>query len=212
MTTAATARALAGTLLAAVLLAGCGGGSDGGGDDAEGPVTTDPATEPPAASPSAAPSATVPAEDRALNFTDLAWVQLMIPLTDQVRPLLDLVEERAADPAFGTFATDLAAAGEEDLAALHALLEADGVPYENVHAGHNMPGMVTEEELAAVTAAEGDAFEEQARAHIREFLEHTVTVSTGEQDAGQAPEAVALAADLDTAATEQLDTLTALGG
>ncbi|MFR9722282.1 DUF305 domain-containing protein [Streptomyces sp. MS19] len=205
MTTAATARVLAGTLLAAVLLAGCGGGSDGG----DGAPAAEPATAPPAP---ASPGATVADEDRVLNFTDLAWVQLMIPLTDQVRPVLDLVTERAADPAFGEFAAGLAAAGEEDLATLHGLLEADGVPYTNPHAGHNMPGMVTEDELAALEATDGEEFEAQARALVREFLEHTVTVADGEQDAGEAPEAVALAADLDASATALLDELTALGG
>lgn len=214
-TARAASAALGLALAAALLLAGCGG--DSAGDATESPGV---ATPTPTATPSDAPvdEAATPTEtpvDEAgaggLSATDLAWVRLMIPVNEQLLPFLDALAERAEDPALAAFAADLVPGHEAELEALHALLSEAGVAYVNLHEGHNMPGMVTEDELAALAALDGPAFDEEALAHLDEHLTRTAEVSRAETEAGTDPATVALAADLDRARSTQsaeLDRLT----
>uniref|UniRef100_UPI00066D97AB DUF305 domain-containing protein n=1 Tax=Streptomyces sp. SBT349 TaxID=1580539 RepID=UPI00066D97AB len=156
--------------------------------------------------------ATDPAAVGSLNPTDLAWIQLMIPVNDRMILMLDQVTERSPDPAFREFADELAANHRTELTGLHALLDAAGVEYVNLHEGHNMPGMVTEEELTGLAAAEGAAFDREAKAHLREHLEKSAEASRSEIESGADADATALAADLDATRAGQLADLERLGG
>ncbi|RBM19791.1 DUF305 domain-containing protein [Streptomyces sp. PT12] len=213
MPTTPTARSAAAALLAAalalcapVLLTGRGG------PDEEAPREPREPREPSAAAGAASGAATDPAAVGTLNATDLAWIQLMIPVNDQLLPLLDQVAERSPDRAFREFATGLAERHRSELTELHALLDEAGVEYTNLHEGHDMPGMVTDEELAALAATEGAAFDRAAKTHLREHLEQSARVSRSEVESGADADATALAAGLDEARADQLDELTALGG
>ncbi|KAB8168650.1 DUF305 domain-containing protein [Streptomyces sp. 3MP-14] len=201
----------------ALLATGCGGSS--GSDEPNASSTEGTSAnetsgeEPGAASPPPSPSAS-PSDNAGaggLSATDLAWAQLMIPVNEQLLPFLDTVAERAEDPALRAFAADLVPGRQAELEALHALLAEAGVEYVNIHEGHNMPGMVTGEELAELAALDGPAFDEEALAHLDEHLTETAEVSRAETEAGTDPATVALAADLDRARSTQsaeLDRLT----
>ncbi|UED83701.1 DUF305 domain-containing protein [Streptomyces profundus] len=202
-----------GVLLAALLLGGCS--SDGEtAADADPTPTEDagPSGDPaPDAQESDAapddpgnPEATGDGGVGGMSATDLAWTQLMIPVNERLEPLLEALGERGDDPGLRAYATDLVPQVQEETTALRALLAEAGVAYEDLHRGHNMPGMVTEEELTALDALDGAAFDEEALAHLREFLEQTAEVSRSEMDAGTHPGTIALAADLDRVRTEQL--------
>jgi uncharacterized protein (DUF305 family) len=124
----------------------------------------------PARHPAPSPGAQAVASNPALDATARAFVELVIATDDQAVALLDLGAERAADPALRAFAGEQAAARRAELTRLHEILDAAGIPYANQHAGHDMPGMPTEAELAALgTAADFDAeFTRLARAHLTE--------------------------------------------
>jgi len=66
------------------------------------------------------------------------------------------------------FASDLATARRAELTELHAIL--GRTPYVNNHEGHDMPGMPTEVELVALTAATDfdPEFTRLTRAHLTE--------------------------------------------
>jgi uncharacterized protein (DUF305 family) len=102
-----------------------------------------------------------------LDATARAFVERTIATDEAVR-LLDLGASRAASPALRTFAGDLASARRAELTQLHGLLGT--TPYVNNHAGHDMPGMPTEAELIALSAAtDFDAeFTRLARNHLTE--------------------------------------------
>ncbi|WP_062211608.1 DUF305 domain-containing protein [Streptomyces sp. NBRC 109706] len=216
--TGKAATRVVGALLAALLLGGCGGSSDGraGGDptpteDAprtpDGPSSEDePADGQESDAAPEDPEATGDGDGGigGLSATDLAWTQLMIPVNERLLPLLETVGERGENPDLRDHATGLVPRVQEEITALRALLEEAGVVYEDLHRGHNMPGMVTEEELSALDALDGAAFDEEAVAHLREFLEETASVSRSETDAGSHPGTIALAADLDRVRTEQI--------
>ncbi len=87
--------------------------------------------------------------------TDVGWVQLMTPMNQQAVKLLTLAAQRAAEPRIRDFAVRLRIGQEAELSRLKTLLTRMGLPGTDVHAGHDMPGMVTERDLEAARAAEG---------------------------------------------------------
>lgn len=73
------------------------------------------------------------------------------------------------------------------------------LPLTDVHAGHDMPGMVTERDLEAAQAAEGPAFDRLVVARIQDHLRQSAQVSRSEITAGGRADARELAGDLVTA-------------
>ncbi|MEU4335301.1 DUF305 domain-containing protein [Micromonospora lupini] len=180
-------RAHVALLTAAVLLAGCAGGSPGTGDSAAPPT---------AAPPTAAPVASTPSNVSpagAFSPTDIAWLQLTAAMTDRLLPVLDLVPARTTDPTWRRLAAEVRASNSADLTRSRELLGEAGAPTTNPHEGHDMPGMATADELAALRSASGKTFHRLLAAHLRAYLTQTVRVATAEQKAGVNPTTTALA-------------------
>lgn len=143
--------------LLAALLAGCGR------QDAA------PARNPaPDAGPQAVASSGAPVDG--LDATALAFAELVISTDGQAVKLLDLGVARAKDPDLRALAGSLADTRRAELTSLRGILDTEGVPYVENHAGHDMPGMPTEAELVGLaTAPDFDAqFTRLARAHLTE--------------------------------------------
>ncbi|MEU7750457.1 DUF305 domain-containing protein [Micromonospora sp. NPDC049101] len=174
-------------LLAAMLLAtGCTTAPR----DAAG--TTGPATTVPAATPVPTPGGTT----GAFSPTDIAWLQLTVAMNERVLPVLDTVSSRTTDPAWRTFAARLGRAHRADLSTARRLLADSGAPATNPHEGHDMPGMVTDEELIALRSATGAALLRLAGQHVRAHLDQAVRVATAEQRGGANPATTALATEV----------------
>lgn len=144
--------------------------------------------------------------------TDVGWVQLMTPMNQQVVKLLTLAAERATEPRVRDFAVRLRAGQEAELIRLRALLTRMGLPATDVHAGHDMPGMVTVRDLEAARAAEGSAFDRLVLAQIRDHLRQSAQVSRSEITSGGRADARELAAALVTARETSLAELERLPG
>ncbi|MFH8667112.1 DUF305 domain-containing protein [Streptomyces anulatus] len=182
-------RATALGLLAALGLggvAGCSSATDSA------PRTAEVRESAPGVSP--APSGTASATP-----TDVGWVQLMTPMNQQAVKLLTLAAERAAEPRVRAFAVRLRTGHEAELNRLRPLLTRMGLPLTDVHAGHDMPGMVTEQDLEAAHAAEGPALDRLVLARIRDHLRQSAQVSRSEITAGGRADARELARALVTA-------------
>ncbi|MEU0758366.1 DUF305 domain-containing protein [Streptomyces microflavus] len=174
-------------------------------------TTTKPA---PAASPvrtAAAPSPTA-SPSASSTPTDAAWAQLMTPMNEKALALLTLAADRATEPRLQAFAIRLHSGQEAELGRLRPLLARMGLPDTDVHAGHDMPGMVTEADLEAARAAEGAAFDRLFLTGIRDHLRHSAQVSRSEITAGARADAKQLAADLVTAREAALTELEGLPG
>ncbi|WP_112489829.1 DUF305 domain-containing protein [Streptomyces bacillaris] len=167
-----------------------------------------PAPEPAPAPP---PAASAPTTTDATP-TDAAWVQLMTPMNEKAVALLALAADRATTPPLRAFATRLRSAQEAELGRLRPLLARMGLPDTDVHAGHDMPGMVTEKDLAAARAAEGAAFDRLFLTQLRDHLRHSAQVSRSEITAGARADAKELAAALVTAREAALTELAGLPG
>ncbi|MFJ9308673.1 MULTISPECIES: DUF305 domain-containing protein [Streptomyces] len=173
-------------------------------------TATEPAPRPSAVrntAPAPAPSASASGTP-----TDAAWVQLMTPMNEKAVALLTLAADRATEPRVRAFATRLRGDQEAELGRLRPLLTRMGLPRTDVHAGHAMPGMVTERDLAAAEAAEGAAFDRLFLTRIRDHLRHSAQVSRSEITAGARADAKRLAAALVTAREAALTELEALPG
>ncbi|MFD3973151.1 DUF305 domain-containing protein [Streptomyces cyaneofuscatus] len=174
-------------------------------------TATEPAPRPSAAVRTTAP-APAPSASASGTPTDAAWVQLMTPMNEKAVALLTLAVDRAAEPRVRAFAARLRGGQEAELRRLRPLLARMGLPRTDVHAGHAMPGMVTERDLAAAKAAEGPAFDRLFVTRIRDHLRHSAQVSRSEITAGARADAKRLAAALVTAREAALTELEALPG
>ncbi|PRY34584.1 DUF305 domain-containing protein [Umezawaea tangerina] len=136
----------------------------------------------PAAPPSSSSAAT-PAGG--FSDTDVAYVQLAIPQDETTLPVLELAKTRAGvDPALAALATEVETGHHTELDKLRKALSDAGQTYLNLHEGHDMPGMVTADELDKLTKATGPAFDDQLRALLRAHFEESTTVAKSELSAG----------------------------
>ncbi|MFI2113714.1 DUF305 domain-containing protein [Streptomyces rubiginosohelvolus] len=176
-------------LLSAMALGGTAGCSPAA---ESAPRTAQARESPPAGTPASTATATSTA-------TDVGWVQLMTPMNQQAVKLLALAAERAAEPRVRDFAVRLRTGQEAELVRLRSLLTRMGLPGTDVHAGHDMPGMVTVRDLDAARAAEGSAFDRLVLVQIRDHLRQSAQVSRSEITSGGRADARELAAALVTA-------------
>ncbi|THA28876.1 DUF305 domain-containing protein [Streptomyces sp. A1277] len=189
-------------LVLLLLAAGCAAPADGNHPPA--PASAPPASAPPASAP---PASGAPADP-----TDAAWVQLMTPMNEQAVALLSLAVDRAGDAGVRRWAAGLLASQNGELARLRPLLARMGLPDTNVHEGHDMPGMVTADDLARARTVKDAAFDRFLVAQLEDHLRQSAEVSRSETEAGTRPDAKRLAADLVAARRTELDRLPALPG
>jgi uncharacterized protein (DUF305 family) len=141
------------------------------------------------------PQAPAPAPIAASEFggTDLAWVELMIPMDEQLLPVLDLVQGKAAEPRLVQLAGELRAVYDTELPRLRALSDQAGLPTDSPHKGHKMPGLVDGDRLAALRAGTGAEFDQQAVDVLREHLTQLTSLAGSELTNGTSPAVKALA-------------------
>ncbi|MGI5525272.1 DUF305 domain-containing protein [Micromonospora sp. CA-259024] len=160
------------------------------------------------------PSATaLPAAPVVLNSTDDAFIHLLIPMNEGAVALIDHLDTRptGVNPALRSLLGGIRVAHQAELRDLRGLLAAGNVAEQNIHEGHQMPGMVTDDSLAELRAAPDAELPFRASALIRAHLTQTVVLCRGEQTAGGSPELKALAGRIQQARTAELSALDRLG-
>lgn len=135
------------------------------------------------------------------NDADVMFAEMMIP---HHRQAVDMSETLLAKDGISTevaeFAQKVIDAQGPEIDRMNAMLEAwgqDPVTRAGEMAGHgNMRGMMSEEDMAALDAAEGT---EASRLYLEQMIRHhrgAVDMARDEVNDGQNPEAVALAEDI----------------
>ncbi|SDG29726.1 Uncharacterized conserved protein, DUF305 family [Sinosporangium album] len=142
------------------------------------------------------------------NATDVAWLQLIIPMTRQALPVFDAAPRRTSNPLIVQLAAQMGNEHRAQLRTLQSLLRRAGVPDVNMHAGHNMPGMVTIAELGDGTRTKDAAFDRFFTEHIGEYLRQSVSLAEGVQGAGADRDTKAFAVTVGRARAADLDRLT----
>jgi uncharacterized protein (DUF305 family) len=162
----------------------------------------------PAPSPAPAPVAAGPTP----SGTDIAWLQLLIAMNERIIPVLDLVPARAADPGIRTLAAAARRTWVGELTELHGIAEWAVLPTANPHEGHDMPGMVTADQLAALDRAHGPAFDRLFAAAYRAHLDQAARLCTAEQRSGADPAVKRLAGEVGAAVAAEQTRASALSG
>ncbi|WP_433044075.1 hypothetical protein [Dactylosporangium sp. CS-033363] len=127
-----------------------------------------------------------------LNGTDLAFLQLMISLDNSALPLFELLKD---DTALAPVVGPAGPGHRDELVVLRkALTDGGGVENPAEHAGHDLPGMVLEDDLANVRNAPADKRLAAAVAVLRDHLTGTTRIATSEGTAGADPATKAAAA------------------
>jgi uncharacterized protein (DUF305 family) len=126
--------------------------------------------------------------------TDVAWLQLLIAMNERLLGVLELAPARTADPAVVALAGDARAARTAELALMHDIADGALLPTTNPHEGHDMPGMVTREELAALSRARGSEFDRLFTAALTAHLDQAARLCAAEQRSGADPAIRRLAA------------------
>lgn len=149
-------------------------------------------------SPTSDPAATSPAAS-AHNEADIEFVQGMIPHHEQAIEMSDLALERSDNPEVVDLAERIKAAQGPEIEQMQGLLDEWGVDAggEGHGGGHGggggHEGMLSEEELTALGAAEGASFD---RLFLNGMIAHhrgAVTTSQTELQEGESAEAKELA-------------------
>lgn len=148
------------------------------------------------------PAPTTPAPTPGFNATDTAWLQLMISMDENLAALLDLAPERAGSALRGT-ATTLRAELGAQLEALGELRVAAGIPDADVHAGHAMPGMVTDADLVVMRGSDGAEFDRELRRLAGAHLRQTVLLADGVRKSGESAAVRELAEGISATAPKQ---------
>lgn len=182
-------------LVLAPAVAGCAG-SPSAADRAE--TTAAPGTK--AAAPgtaAATPGARAPGvgggpdgvqEYGGLNATDIGWIQLMIAMDDRAVRVLGPAPRRSTDPDLRAWSAGLAEDLRTERAALRGLLAKAGLPDDNPHEGHDMPGMADARQLRALDGARGPRFDRLLRSALRKHLDQVVTLATSLFEADADPQ------------------------
>ncbi|MEV4053096.1 DUF305 domain-containing protein [Amycolatopsis sp. NPDC049688] len=127
------------------------------------------------------------------NPTDVAWLQLVVPMTENALAAARLAPEHTAGAAVRSAAEAITGPQERLLARLRAARDRAGLPANDVHSGHRMPGMVTAADLVALRGDRDAAFDRRLVALLRAHAAQLVVLAGGEQASGQDAETRELA-------------------
>ncbi|WP_410670327.1 DUF305 domain-containing protein [Amycolatopsis sp. cmx-4-68] len=131
------------------------------------------------------PAPTIPAPTASpFNPTDVAWLQLVVPMTENAVAAARLAPDHAASGPVRTAAGSVVASQERLLVRLKAARDRAGLPAADVHSGHRMPGMVTTADLVALRTGRGPEFDQRLVALLRAHAAQLVVLAKGEQTSG----------------------------
>lgn len=152
------------------------------------------------------------------NDADVTFAQDMIPHHRQAVEMAQLATDRAQDPRVLDLASRIEGAQDPEITQMTGWLEDwdEDVPEAGGHEGMTgMTGMMSAEDMDALEAASGAAFDEMFLTMMIEHHRGAVEMATTELDDGQFPEALELAQtiiDAQNAEITEMEQILAGGG
>ncbi|MEV5716644.1 DUF305 domain-containing protein [Amycolatopsis mediterranei] len=143
----------------------------------------------------------------AFNPTDVAWLQLVVPMTENALTAARLAPEHTASAAVRSAAEICSGSQERLLTRLRAVRDRAGLPAGDVHSGHRMPGMVTAADLIALRGDRGAGFDRRLVALLRAHAAQLVVLARGEQASGADAETRELAREVGAEGTRESEVL-----
>lgn len=153
------------------------------------------------------------------NDADVTFAQQMIPHHQQAIEMTELAETRAESQEVKELAADIEAAQGPEIETMTGWLESWGedVPDEGMSgmdhgdmSSDEMTGMMSEEDMAELENASGTDFDQMFLTMMIEHHEGAIEMAQTEQADGEFPDATDMAEDIETAQTEEIQTMQAL--
>ncbi|MET8003410.1 DUF305 domain-containing protein [Nonomuraea glycinis] len=128
------------------------------------------------------PTVTTAQPSAAFNDADVMFAQMMIPHHEQAVEMADLAPTRASDPEIKDLATEIKAAQDPEIQIMKGWLVEWSEPAPEGGMGHDMPGIMSEQDMKKLGAAKGKEFDklfaEQMIAHHEGAIEMARTELT----------------------------------
>ncbi|RZQ59966.1 DUF305 domain-containing protein [Amycolatopsis suaedae] len=154
-----------------------------------------------------------PAHREGVTDADIRFSLEMIPHHEQTLRLAELAGLRSADEVVTKTAEAIARSESAEIQTMKSWLAAWQVnaPAGNAHAGHAMPGMLTEREFEALDAAGGTEFDRLWMTTLAKHLRAGVQMAKDVQVNGTHEGTKALAREIVTAQEAKLSELESMG-
>lgn len=178
-----TTHAIALTAAATLALAGCGGGD--GADHGSGHGSDTASSD----------TASSGADGRSsVNDADRAFTTMMIPHHEQAVDMAELVPDRSDDPAVEELAREISDAQGPEIETMQGWLDDWGVePMAEGHGGHDMDGMMSEDDMTELRGLSGAEFDSRWLEMMIDHHQGAVDMAEAEIADGSQPEVVDLA-------------------
>ena len=172
------------TLGSTLALAGCADAGDGSGMEGHDMGN-------------GSPSQDAGADAAGANDADVMFAQMMIPHHEQALVMSRIVlDTEGVDPAVVDLATRIEGAQEPEITTMEGFLAEWGASTTGDHSGHEMDGMLSDEEIQALEAADAATV---SRLFLEGMIAHhegAVDMAEAELADGKNPEALALAQEI----------------
>ncbi|MFI6214488.1 DUF305 domain-containing protein [Nocardia brasiliensis] len=165
-------------------------------------------------SSSTSASSSTPAARTDFNDADVTFLQMMYPHHAQAVEMAQLVPSRSRNPQLQALATGVEQAQAPEMQQITTLLQSFGKPAPGTggHAGHNMPGIMTPEQMSALQAASGPDFDRQWLTMMIEHHTGAIAMAETELADGTNGDAKALARSIIDAQRAEIDTMRGMLG
>ncbi|MET9343380.1 DUF305 domain-containing protein [Nonomuraea sp. NPDC003804] len=163
--------------------------------------------EGPGAAPGAVATTATAQPGAAFDEADVMFAQMMIPHHQQAVEMAELAETRAADPEVKELAARIKAAQEPEIQSMRSWLGAWGrlMPSDGMH--HDMPGIMSADDMKRLEAAEGAAFDKLFGQLMIAHHKGAIEMAEAEQARGVNPEAKELARTIASTQQAEVDQL-----
>ncbi|TDD48565.1 DUF305 domain-containing protein [Kribbella antibiotica] len=145
------------------------------------------------------------------NDADVTFATQMIPHHQQAVQMAGMAGHNATNRELKNLATAIEAAQDPEIKTLATWLttwdKPVPAPSHGGHGGHEMPGMMTEDDMSELGNTKGAQFDRQWTQLMIEHHQGAVAMAKTEQSTGKYPEAVALAGKIQSDQSAEITTL-----
>ncbi|SEH03494.1 Uncharacterized conserved protein, DUF305 family [Nonomuraea solani] len=156
-------------------------------------------------SSSSTPAATTAQPSATFNDADVMFAQMMIPHHEQAVEMADLAATRASDPEVKELATKIKAAQDPEIQTMKGWLTGWGKPAPEGGMGHDMPGIMSDEDMTKLKAAKGTKFDKLFAEQMIAHHNGAIDMARTEQANGADPTAKELAKTIETAQQAEVE-------
>ncbi|WP_250905552.1 DUF305 domain-containing protein [Nonomuraea sp. NEAU-A123] len=149
---------------------------------------------------STVPATTTPSAQSSPSFNDadVMFAQMMIPHHEQAVEMADMALMRASDSEVEELAAKIKSAQDPEIQTMKGWLTEWGKPVSSGGMGHDMPGIMSEEDMKKLDAAKGKAFDKLFAQMMIAHHKGAIGMARTEQANGSNPKAKELAKRIET--------------